>query len=132
MPLTKDRNTGFKDVEIISLAVAAAVKCFAGGIAVLKAGYCKPGVTEVGAVYVGRFEETVDNSSGANGDVSVQVRRGKLFHFKNSAGDAIAQADVGATCYIEDDETVSKTDGASSQSEAGQIYAVDNGGVWVL
>lgn len=129
--LAKDRNTPYKDVGLLALLVAANVKCFAGGIAVLKGGFCKPGVTELGAVYMGRFDETVDNVGGANGDKTVQVRIGKIFQFANSAGDAIAQADVGAGCFIEDDETVSKTDGVNTQSPAGQIIAVDSGGVWV-
>ena len=47
------------------------------------------------------------------------------------AGDLIAQADVGADCYIVDDQTVAKTNGTNTRSVAGKIIAVDADGVWV-
>ena len=50
----------------------------------------------------------------------------------NTGGDPIAQADLGAQCFIEDDETVSRTDGGGAQSAAGTVYEIDaTGGVWV-
>ena len=41
------------------------------------------------------------------------------------------QADVGADCYIVDDQTVAKTNGTNTRSVAGKIIAVDADGVWV-
>jgi hypothetical protein len=41
-------------------------------------------------------------------------------------------ANIGGTCYIEDDQTVSKTNaGGNTQSVAGNIHDVDALGVWV-
>ena len=68
---------------------------------------------------------------GANGAISVQVKRGTFKYGNSSAGDLIAQADVGADCYIVDDQTVAKTNGSSTRSVAGKIIAVDADGVWV-
>lgn len=132
--LTADRNTPYKDGELLSFKVAANVKCFAGGLAVLEGGYCRPGKTSQGLVYIGRFEQQVDNSGGAAGAKAVLVRRGKAFLFDNSSASAIAQADIGQDCYIEDDQTVAKSAGAGAQakSRAGQIIGIDDGGVWVL
>jgi hypothetical protein len=132
MPLNADRSTEMKDRELVRLKVKANVIIFAGALIALDAGYAAPGSTKVGLVYVGRAEEYVDNTGGADGAKTVLVRKNKAFCWKNSVGDPIAQADVGATCYIEDDETVSKTNaGGNTQSAAGKIANVDATGVWV-
>lgn len=129
--LTAARNTPERAGDVVSYPVKASVKPILGGIAVLNAGYAAPGTTATGLIAIGRFEDTVDNTAGANGAVSVEVKRG-TFKFGNSAaGDLIAQADVGADCYIVDDQTVAKTNGTNTRSVAGKIIAVDADGVWV-
>ena len=61
----------------------------------------------------------------------MRVRRG-VFQFQNSsAGDLIALANLGADCYIVDDQTVALTNGTNTRSVAGKIRDVDAGGVWV-
>ena len=133
--LTADRNTPYKDGELIHCKVAAGVKCYAGGIAVLEAGYCRPGKDAADLVYVGRFEEQVDNTGGAAGAKTVLVRRGKAFLFKNDVTNAVVQADVGDKCQIVDDQTVARNGGgvtAANRSDGGQIIGVDDGGVWVF
>jgi hypothetical protein len=127
--LSSARNTKELAGNVFGLPVAAATTCYQGGLAVLNAGYAAPGTTAVGLIAVGRFEETAVAVSA--GDVSVRVKRG-TFKFDNStAGDAIAQADVGADCYIVNDQTVAKTNGTSTRSRAGQIVGVESDGVWV-
>lgn len=129
--LTTARNTPERAGDVVGYPVKASVKTIQGGIAVLNAGYAAPGTTALNLVAVGRFEATVDNSAGANGAEVVEVKRG-TFKFGNSAaGDLIAQADVGADCYIVDDQTVAKTNGTNTRSVAGKIIAVDADGVWV-
>lgn len=132
MALTKDRNTAERTGDLISAGVAAAVKCFAGGIAVLDAsGNIKPGVAATGLVCVGRFEEYVDNSGGAADAVTATAKRGS-FRFGNSAdADAITVAEIGDVCWIVDDEKVAKTSGGATRSVAGIIEDVDSVGVWV-
>ena len=132
MTLTKDRNTPMQDAELISVPVAAGAVCFAGGLAVANAtGFAEPGSTATTLTYLGRFEEHVDNSGGSDGDVSVAVRRGKAFKFKNSGADNISQSGLGKPCYIVDDETVAATNGGSSRSAAGVVVAIESDGVWV-
>lgn len=133
MALTQDRIGAIqRDSKQFSFPVAAATKIFAGGLVCINAGgYATKGAVATTLKTVGIAEEQVDNSGGANGDKQVPVRRG-LFRFKNSsAGDAIALADVGADCYVVDDETVAKTNGTSTRSVAGKIRDVDANGVWV-
>lgn len=132
MALTSDRNTPYKDGELLPVPVAAGAECFAGGIAVADAnGYAAPGSTATGLTYLGRFDEYVDNTGGADGDKTVNVRRGKAFRWSNSGSDPVAQANFGQTCYIEDDETVAATDGTGTRSAAGIVVGVDSDGVWV-
>lgn len=129
--LTAARNTPQRAGDILGYPVKASVKPIQGGIAVLSAGYAAPATTATGLIAIGRFEQTVDNTSGADGALSVQVRRG-TFRFGNSAsGDLVAQADAGADCYLVDDQTVAKTSATSTRSIAGKIIAVDASGVWV-
>jgi hypothetical protein len=130
--LTADRDTHRVEGDLVSLGVAASKKIYAGSIAAVDAnGYATPGATATTLKYLGRAESQADNSSGSDGDVSVTVRRG-IFKWENSsAGDAITDADIGATCYIVDDQTVAKTDGTSTRSAAGKVFKVDSDGVWV-
>jgi hypothetical protein len=120
----------------------AAVVAYHGGIAVLRAGYVRPGATATGDVCVGVFDFDAqggiagmtgisDNSGGSAGDLSANVRR-TIARVKNSAAaDAIAQANVGSPCFVVDDETVALTDGGGTRSVAGTIRRVDSAGVWV-
>ena len=130
--LSADRNTPMRDGELISVPVKGATTIYAGGIVVSDAGYAKPGTKAADLIYLGRAEESVDNSSGSDGDKNVMVRRGRAFKWDNSTGgDKIAQADVGKAAYIVDDQTVTDTSTGASKIEPGIILAVDNDGVWV-
>lgn len=131
MPLTADRNTQMTDGELISVPMAA-VKIFAGGLVAANAtGYATPGAVSTALTYLGRAEETVDNSAGNPGDKTVTVRRGKAFKFANSGADAVTQASLGKLCYIVDDLTVALTNGNGTRSPAGIVLGVDSDGVWV-
>lgn len=131
MPLTADRNTQMTDGELISVPMAA-VKVYAGGLVAANAtGYATPGAVSTALTYLGRAEETVDNSAGNPGDKTVLVRRGKAFKFANSGADAVTQASLGKLCYIVDDLTVALTNGNGTRSPAGIVLAVDTDGVLV-
>lgn len=132
MALSADQNTPEIEGKLFSYPVLTGVKCYAGGIAVLDAsGWCKPAVTAAGLVAVGRFDEQVDNTLGASGDLNVTVREG-TFRFNNSAdADLITKAEIGDTCFLVDDATVAKTSAANTRSVAGYIRQVDSDGVWV-
>lgn len=130
--LTSDRNTIMLAGDIRSGTVAAGQLIYGGAIVMRNAtGYVVKGATASGLVGIGRAEQRVDNSAGADGAVSATYRPG-TFRFGNSAGvDQIARADIGAVCYVVDDQTVAKTDGTAARSPAGVIEAVDEIGVYV-
>lgn len=130
--LTADRNTPLKDGELIGVPVAASVKIFAGSlVAANSSGFATPGAVATTLTYLGRAESTADNTGGANGAITVMVRRKKAFKFANHGADLVVQADLGKTCYIVDDQTVAKTNGGSTRSAAGKVLGVEADGVWV-
>lgn len=130
MPISSERNTPEKSPVLLAYPVAANVKCWKGGLAVIEAGNATPGKVGASLISAGRFEQTVDNLGGAAGAQTVIVRRG-CFQFANSASDAVATADIGKPCYVEDDQTVSKTSASNARSVAGIVRGVEPTGVWV-
>lgn len=130
--LAADRNTQFKDAEIVPVPVAAAKKIYAGSLVAANAtGFATPGATATTLTYLGRAQETVDNSAGAAGAKTVLVRRKKAFLFANLAADPVTQASFGKVAYIVDDQTVAATDGGGTRSAAGKVVGVEAGGVWI-
>ena len=131
MSLSKPRDTVMRGRDILFVPLAAGAVIYAGAlVAVNASGYGAPGSVSATLRAAGRAEDTVDNSTGANGAAGVTVRRG-VFRFKNYASDAITQADLLADCYIYDDETVARTNGAGARSKAGKILDLDATGVFV-
>ena len=129
MALIADRNTPRRYWELYQDPVAASTKIFAGSLVVLNAtGYAAPGSTATGLVARGLAEEQIDNSAGADGDLSINIRSG-CFQFKNDA--SINRTHIGGTAYIVDDETLAATDGTGTRSAAGTIKDVDSDGVWI-
>lgn len=132
MPLSAPRNTRSRDGGTIVLKGAAAKKYWPGALVARDAnGRATPGAASTTILGVGRCTKLVDNSAGADDAVDVTIDKG-IFLFKNSsAGDLIADADIGNNCFIVDDETVAKTNGTNTRSVAGKVFDVDAEGVWV-
>lgn len=127
--LSADRDTPEKAGRQYEGPVAAAKLCYEGAILVRdSSGNVEPGTTATGKVAVGRCEERADNSSGAAAAINVKYRSG-VFRWLNSSGDPVTKADIGATVYIEDDQTVCKT--GTGKSAAGIMEDIDTLGVWV-
>lgn len=132
--LTNERDTLRRNGDKASFPVAAATKILAGAIVCAQTGaaYVTKGATATTLRGIGVAEETADNTAGAAGAINVLVRNDGWFRFANSAaGDAITLADVGADCYIVDDQTVAKTSGTNTRSVAGKVRDVDATGVWI-
>lgn len=129
--LSADRDTKERSGSTLSLPVAASKTIFAGSLVARDgSGRATPGAAATTIRGVGRAAEQVTCGSTA-GAVSVKIEKG-IFRWENSASaDAIAAADIGADCYIVDDQTVAKTNGSSSRSVAGKVFDVDTVGVWV-
>lgn len=130
--LTEGRTTAKRDAKTFGRGVAATKKIFAGALVCLNAtGFATPGAVSTTLKADGIALETVDNTAGADGALTVATEKG-CFRFANSAaGDLITRADIGSTAYIVDDQTVAKTNGTNTRSAAGTIMDVDAQGVWI-
>lgn len=119
----------------IPVMLADGYTCYTGGILVIRAdGYCEPAQKASGLVVAGVLapksgnlvhnDKTVTPNSGQQ--VASEVIVG-VFDFDNGTStDAITQADVGNTCYLLDDHTLTRL--SSGASAAGKIVAVNNDG----
>lgn len=110
--------------------VAASTKIWKGaGVCRNLSGYVVPAANAAGFVFLGIAEETVDNTTGANGDLEVKYSTGLSVAFKNDGTAAVAQANLGGPVWIQDDQTVRGTPGAGvlvgfaeSIESDGQVY----------
>jgi hypothetical protein len=128
--LTADRNTPELEPGEREGLLGASQSIFAGSILMRNAlGHLIKGATATGSFGVGRAEK---RGSSTTAGVTSQRYRPGIFRFANStAGDLITVADIGAVCYIVDDQTVAKTNGTNTRSPAGVVDGVDAQGVWV-
>lgn len=119
-----------------SVPAAASTITYAGSLVAVVTGgsdgYGRPAATATTHAVLGVATKKVDNSAGAAGAETIPYETG-VFSFENSsAGDLIDQGDVGALCYVVDDDTVALTNGSSSRSVAGIIMGMDGTKVKVL
>ncbi len=125
--LTEDRATPERIGDDFVDPVAAGAVFHAGALVVLDAaGNAAPATAAAGLISRGVAQEAADNSGGADGDISVAVRKG-VFPLAN--GGAITRANIGDPAYIVDDQSV--TEASAGSSAVGTIVDVDAEGVWV-
>ena len=116
---------------LVPCAAAASQTIYAGALVALNAaGHAVPAAAAVGLRIAGVAVETVKSGPGAGTD-KVIVRRGAVHLFANAAGaNRLTQADVGAVCYVADDQTV-QDDGGTNDVRVGVMLQLDDDGVWV-
>lgn len=128
MATTTERNTEKREGEFFTYDLAAGAKILKGTLVVLDAGYAAPGAAAADLTCVGIATETADY---AEGDTDVTARTGTWLLRGSTGADEITRTDVGAECFIVDNETVAKTDGGGTRSVAGRVRAVEGANVWV-
>jgi len=126
------RNTPKRTGDMLEPGVAASTLIEAGHMGAKNAaGYAVPASDTAGLIVLGRVENTVDNSGGADGDERVRILRKNVFLLKNSGTAPLTIADIGGNAYVEDSETVTTAAGALNGIVAGKILDVESEGVWV-
>lgn len=128
---SKGESCGF----VRSLPVAAATIIYSGAIVMIDgSGNANPAAAASGNnafVVAGIAEETVDNSTGSAGDVSVRVRAsgaGGAFGFNNSGSAAIDATHVGKLAHASDDNTVANAASSTTRPIVGYIHSIDEDG----
>lgn len=128
MATTGERNTTQREGEIFAYDLAENARIHKGALVVIDAGYAKAGFEGAALKTVGIAMDTADNVLG---DTIVKARTG-TFLFRNATGaDEITRADIGAECFVLDDETVAKTDAGGTRSVAGRIRTIEGANVWI-
>ncbi|MDH0494253.1 hypothetical protein [Comamonas aquatica] len=129
--LTSDRNTKRRDGRGLTLPMAGATTIHLGAIVCVNAsGFAVPGSASATLKPAGVAFASARNP-GSAGAERVKVDKTVACFANSAAADAITLADIGADCYIVDDQTVAKTSATNTRSVAGKVFDVDAEGVWV-
>lgn len=119
---TADQETPFKAGDVVSYDVAAGEQIFLGALVNLdSAGDAVAGTdsaTDIG--FAGVAIESVDNTGGAAGDVTVQVRRGGLHRYTADTS-TLAETDVGTLVHVENDLSVALAADVTNNVVCGKI-----------
>lgn len=108
------------------LGVKASTKIYGGSLCVNDAGVAAPGRTATGLLVLGVARKQYDNSAGSAGDIIGEFDHGD-YVFVNDGSDAVVVGDIGALCYIVDDQTVCHT--STGKSIAGRVVAINPPGI---
>lgn len=127
--LTENRPSQETPGKVRRCPVKASTKTYQGGMAGIDsngwAGPLAPG----SARSVGYFTEEIDNSTGANGDKTVEVESA-IRPMDNDGTNPVAKQHIGGPCYVVDDHTVGSS--ATSTIVAGTVWDIDAAGkIWV-
>lgn len=127
MTALADQRMGYTELWRYQLFTLLSGKiAYKNGIAAIRLGTGKviPGTTEANLYTLGKFAENVD-ASLADKPVNVDLGRDvPIDWYANSlAGSAVLATDLGALCYLVDDQTVSVVPGGGSV--AGRVWGVD-------
>jgi hypothetical protein len=133
---SKGESCGF----VRSLPVAASTVIYSGALVMIDgSGNATPAAAASGnnaLVVAGIAEETVDNSTGSAGDLSVRVRASGgdgAFALNNNSGAAIDATHVGRLAHASDDNTVANAASSTNRPIAGYVHSVDEDGfVYVM
>lgn len=118
-------------LDLLAVPLAAGAKVYQGGVVSVSAGYAVAGRANAADQVLGIAAKTVDNTAGAAGDLTCEVKQG-VFRLGNSAStDLIAQANAFSLCYLVDDQTVALTSSTGARPIAGHVVAIDSLGVFV-
>jgi hypothetical protein len=117
----------------VNQGLKANATVYRGSIAVTRSGYLVPATTPQSSdICWGIIDQagpgTIDSGPGitggtADGIITVDIATGSFWLAAGTGTDAIAQANVGATCYVMNETTVGLTS-AGSRPAAGIILAV--------
>lgn len=103
-PLAANKNVSLTTVSLRLVPVAGTTHIYQGALVCVNgSGYAVPAANTANYRFVGVAIHGVDNSSGANGDLSVSVRTAGEITIVSSG---LTQADVGKPVYASDDQTV--------------------------
>lgn len=120
--------TEWRDGELMAVPLKADAVVLQGTLALIDdTGYAIGSSTAAAATQtcLGVWDSSYDNTDGADGDRIALVRRKRQFLFANLTADAVEQADLGATVYVADNQTIAKTHNTNTRPIAGTFMGFD-------
>ena len=140
MALSANKSTLLRDGMQFEYGVKANAAIYQGALVQLNGNHVEKAAGATGKTYVGIAIEQVTGGS-SDGDEKVAVRRRTAARFKQATGgrhasETAGTLTIGATAYVEDDETVTgindvAVDNTVDRSELGKVVDVEDDGVWV-
>lgn len=126
--LTADRKRSRSTPQIVAeYEVSATAVIYAGALVCIDTdGYAVPAADTASFVCVGVAAARADNSSGADGDISVVVE--SFVIERGLAATGLAQTQVGRVVVVADDQTVGDAAGESADIEVGRLVRLYNSG----
>ena len=122
--LSKNRSTPERIATLRQFEAAGEI--YAGALVALNSsGKAVPASDTAGLRVLGRAENTA-----AAGE-KVNIRRGAFLFDNGTDTELLTSADIGADCYVLDDQTVGKV-GGTAKIKAGKVLDVTDDGVAVL
>lgn len=120
--LSADLVVNYKEIEgaILEVPIAVDIVYKGGLVAINAAGYGAPATDGAGETVLGIAIETVDNSGGSAGDLSVKVLSGIVLLSYATAAD-VGQTSVGQIATVSDDQTVDIAANTTNDIPAGVI-----------
>lgn len=120
--LTVAREDLWQVGDLLSVPQAA-VKIYKGSLVAFNtAGYATGAADTSGFTFAGIAYETVDNSAGAAGALSIRVKRRGVVELNFTA--SAVQANVGLPVYMSDDNTVALVATTTNDVLVGRIVAL--------
>ena len=120
--LTTDRQTTLELITRLEFTLASGQKAYKGSIIGYTLGgtSCVVATATSGLFILGTAAEAVDASSAAK-TISVDLGKERgMKWFANHTVSAVAATDVGALCYVQDDQTVTML--STSRAVAGRVW----------
>lgn len=118
----------------VNQPVTALAQLYRGAIGATRSGYCvemtTPQSTDVVwglyEAYGPGFADTIPGMVGGttNGAVTVEIATGSFYLNNGTSGDLITQANVGAPCYVINENTVGLTSGGGTRPVAGVVESL--------
>lgn len=125
--------TPSRRIGLIYVVLAAASVALEGALAFVNADGYASSSPSMGCKCVGIWENSADNSTGADGAVGEQVLRGRVFLLRNDSTTPVTQADLFSDVYAVDNQTVSPDSDTGARAKVGRFvgFDTDTTALWV-
>jgi len=126
---TTDRITQEKNLGLKSFQIKAATKILQGIMVMLDStGFLIQAANAASGKVVGVADKTVDNTAGADGDLSVTVRSRGVYRF---GATSITAAMVGTMMYVVDNQTFDDTLGTQGVKAGRLVERISSTEGWI-